>query len=433
MSVFDKFGFFIFANNGSDGTDDSAEESNHENRALTMMYLHYENYGSIRKEFEYVKKGSIISCTYGSSLSLIDSLRDHGVYYDDDGSPVLICTDCKAEENIYSFGICLCPKEKYKPLPERIQVTVKDGATSYITGEKCVPVLNIIWNQSTTSAMIKEGTYSPALTTAGTLSCIYGGIIKVLEVAKTGSTNVYITLSQMLNQTITWSFREITKYDMSTSLPTYVDPNNGRDITQADVDEINRVMGVYEINKNVERVCHFLSQCHGETDAGFLPIEQYSTGSPLTDPKFKKYEKIGNTLGNEHGSGDGYKYRGAGAIQLTGKTSYKIFSEYMGDPKILSDGALYVGQYYFWEAAGFFWSIYKPNSANYSVSNLSGDQWPIYISQSGNDKFDLNGKCDAGATVYDITDIVYGDVTDADSHLSKREDSYNYYKSVILN
>ncbi len=29
----------------------------------------------------------------------------------------------------------------------------------------------------------------------------------------------------------------------------------------------------------------------------------------------------------------------------------------MGDERIITDGALYVGQNYYWESAGFYWSI----------------------------------------------------------------------------
>lgn len=223
----------------------------------------------------------------------------------------------------------------------------------------------------------------------------------------------------------------MTSYDLTTSIPTYKNGTVGRDITQVDVDEINRIMDLYEINLGLERVRHFLAQCQAETDRGYAPIERYN-GTPTTYQRFKNYEKERNTLGNIPGSGDGYKYRGGGAIQLTGMTTYRVFSEYIGDPKILSDGALYVGQKYFWVAAGFYWIVYKPYSADMDEKNIKGDKLTIYQSKVGDgNKYDLNGKCDGGVGVKTISNIVYGNADDPDCHLDKREAAYNYYKSVI--
>ena len=54
-----------------------------------------------------------------------------------------------------------------------------------------------------------------------------------------------------------WRKREVTGYNLNTSIPEYKEDRDGGPITQEDVDELNRVMDEYEINRNIERVRHF--------------------------------------------------------------------------------------------------------------------------------------------------------------------------------
>ncbi len=69
--------------------------------------------------------------------------------------------------------------------------------------------------------------------------------------------------------------------------------------------------------------------------------------------------RMGN--GNE-ASGDGWKYRGRGAIQLTGKDNYKAFADHLKKPEILTSPDLVTTNYAFESAMFFFeknhlWSI----------------------------------------------------------------------------
>jgi len=82
----------------------------------------------------------------------------------------------------------------------------------------------------------------------------------------------------------------------------------------------------------------------------------------------KKAEKIANRvysnrMGNgDENSGDGYKYRGRGALQLTGKSNYEAFSKHLNKPEIITNPDLVANEYAFESAIFFFdknglWSI----------------------------------------------------------------------------
>lgn len=203
----------------------------------------------------------------------------------------------------------------------------------------------------------------------------------------------YVTLEQLLGVeggNYRWRYKFIESYSLETSLPTYVETIH--ELTQEDVDEINRILKKYKIT-TLDRMTHFIAQCAIESEKGIKPVETYDG-----DDIFKYFEGYDYILGNS-GYGEGAKYRGAGAIQMTGKDAYEKFSIYMNDSKILEDGALYVAKEYFWESAGFYWSIYK----------------------------NLNWECDNGESVEAITRIVMGDYDTT----GRKKNSYEYYQKVF--
>ena len=59
-------------------------------------------------------------------------------------------------------------------------------------------------------------------------------------------------------------------------------------------------------------------------------------------------------LGNK-GEGEGFKFRGAGYIQVTGRYNYETFATAIGNQEIVNKGADYLAQNYAWEAAGYWW------------------------------------------------------------------------------
>jgi putative chitinase len=62
-----------------------------------------------------------------------------------------------------------------------------------------------------------------------------------------------------------------------------------------------------------------------------------------------------NRMGNgDENSGDGWKFRGRGAIQLTGKESYQLFTNHIGVPEIMNNPDLVATDYAFESALYFF-------------------------------------------------------------------------------
>ena len=96
----------------------------------------------------------------------------------------------------------------------------------------------------------------------------------------------------------------------------------------------------------------------------------------------RKPEKIasrvyGNRMGNgDEESGDGWKYRGRGALQLTGKNNYTAFAKYLDKPEILDNPDLVSNEYAFESAMFFFdknnlWSICDKGIDSNTITKLT--------------------------------------------------------------
>jgi len=153
---------------------------------------------------------------------------------------------------------------------------------------------------------------------------------------------------------------------------THIDINTlSKVIPKKVLDQIPGVMEKFSINTPL-RLAHFLSQC-GHESGGFTLTEEnlnYSAdGLKRVFPKYfpgnlnesyaRKPEKIGSRVyGSRMGNGseetkEGYKYRGRGYIQLTGKSNYESFGKDIGvDLKTSPD--LVATQYPLLSAGWFF-------------------------------------------------------------------------------
>jgi putative chitinase len=129
------------------------------------------------------------------------------------------------------------------------------------------------------------------------------------------------------------------------------------------------------------RAAHFFAQTAHETGGFKAFSENLNYSAQGLQGIFGKYfpgnleesyarnpEKIANRvyasrMGNgAEASGDGFKFRGRGALQLTGKDNYKAFSDYLKKPEIMTNPDLVATTYSFESAMFFFdknklWSI----------------------------------------------------------------------------
>ena len=82
-----------------------------------------------------------------------------------------------------------------------------------------------------------------------------------------------------------------------------------------------------------------------------------------------------NGNGNED-SGDGWKFRGRGALQTTGRANYKAFSDYLKNPLIMENPDLVADDFAFESALFFFeknklWSICNKGITDESITQLT--------------------------------------------------------------
>jgi putative chitinase len=149
----------------------------------------------------------------------------------------------------------------------------------------------------------------------------------------------------------------------------------------------------FNITNNL-RLAHFLSQC-GHESGGFKAVSEnlnysadglkkifgkYFPGN-LNESYAKQPEKIasrvyGNRMGNgDEASKEGYKFRGRGYIQLTGKANYTKFTQFIGEDCV-SNPDLVATKYPLASAAFFFdsnklWAICDRGADDATITSVT--------------------------------------------------------------
>lgn len=136
----------------------------------------------------------------------------------------------------------------------------------------------------------------------------------------------------------------------------------------------------YGIAASRLRLAHFFAQVLHESGCMRFDAENLNYSSDALRRVFGKYfptkqeadayarqpERIANRVyANRMGnrgevSGDGWRYRGRGLIQLTGRSNYKAFAAWAGNERIVDEPDL-VSSDYAVHSAVFFWDRHKLN------------------------------------------------------------------------
>ena len=149
--------------------------------------------------------------------------------------------------------------------------------------------------------------------------------------------------------------------------------------------DLNKCVGKFQITTSA-RLRHFISQCSHESCCGVYTKEIASGWD------YEYRDDLGNIY-----QGDGPKYKGGGYIQLTGRSNYQAFANYIGDQNVMQ-GVDYVAANYPWTSAGFWWY-----------------------------KHGMNSLCDSGASVEKVTLRVNGGY----NGLESRRNYYNRACSIF--
>jgi putative chitinase len=164
-------------------------------------------------------------------------------------------------------------------------------------------------------------------------------------------------------------------------------------VPAAVIAQIPETAAKFGITTNL-RLAHFLAQCALESSGFKATVENLNYSAQRIPQVFGKYfktvsaaayahnpQKLGsrvyaNRMGNgDEASGEGYKFRGRGYIQLTGKNNYTSFSKFIGEDCVANPD-LVATTYPLASAAFYFnsnniWAICDQGTSDATVTKVS--------------------------------------------------------------
>lgn len=124
---------------------------------------------------EYLVRGALLACQYGSHPRRLNLPKCHGIYIEE--KPLMREDDCLLDENISYFGVCSCqtPPEGAQTISLAPYGEEQIGSGT-ITGKKCCP--HIIGTWRGISEQVKLSGDMHGISMDSFLVCKCGGLIQ---------------------------------------------------------------------------------------------------------------------------------------------------------------------------------------------------------------------------------------------------------------
>ena len=130
----------------------------------------------------------------------------------------------------------------------------------------------------------------------------------------------------------------------------------GRQITLQQLADLNNCCARFDI-VTPKRIQMFLSQLSVES-GGLQWMCEIASGwnyDPSINPSLAR--KLGNIY-----KGDGPKFKGSGALQVTGRANFQALADYLKDERVISEGCAYVSTHIPFTASGHWWMRNRINA-----------------------------------------------------------------------
>lgn len=119
------------------------------------------------------------------------------------------------------------------------------------------------------------------------------------------------------------------------------------------VDDLNAAMDEFEVSSSYKRIAAFVAQTCYESDRFRCFVERW--GPTVDQERYEMNPRLGNVL-----AGDGFLFRGRGAIQLTGRSNYQLCGDALGI-NLIDNPDMAASSPLVYRVAGWYWQKHGLN------------------------------------------------------------------------